>query len=160
FQDGAGTHATWLIQGNDGNLYGTAAGDSSGGFFNHPPQMHNAGIFFSLTTTGTLTVLYSFSGGSDGSFPKSIVQASDGNFYGSALNGPESPPNVFNGFGKLFRISATGIESILYGFTGGIDGGYPSKLIQGGDGNFYGITGYPNINNLFKVTEAGVRNTI
>jgi len=160
FQDGEGTHATSLIQGADGNFYGTAAGDSSGGFFNHPPEMHNAGIFFRLTPGGVFTTLYSFTGGLDGSFPDAIAEGSDGNFYGSALNGPESPPNVFSGFGNVFRISATGIQSILYPFTGGNDGGNPSKLIQGGDGNMYGIAEYPNINNAFKVTPAGVRNTL
>ena len=45
-------------------------------------------------------------------------------------------------------------------FTGGNDGGNPGKLIQGGDGNFYGIASYPNIDNVFKVTPAGVRNTL
>ncbi len=91
FVDGKGTHATSLIQAADGNFYGTAAGDSSGGFFNHPPAMHNAGIFFRLTPAGVFTTLYSFTGGADGSLPNSLVQGADGNFYGSTLCGPESP---------------------------------------------------------------------
>ena len=160
FQDGKGTHATSLIQAADGNFYGTAAGDSSGGFFNHPPEMHNAGIFFKLTPAGVFTTLYSFSGGADGSLPNATVQGQDGNFYGSTLCGPESPPNVFTGFGKVFKITPAGDQTILYTFTGGNDGGNPSKLIQGGDGNLYGIGGYPNIGTVFKVTPAGVRNTL
>ena len=160
FQDGKGTHATSLMQVADGNFYGTAAGDSSGGFFNHPPSMHNPGIFFKLTPAGVLTTLYSFTGGADGSFPNAIVQGADGNFYGSTLNGPESPANIFSGFGKIFKITPAGTETILFTFTGGNDGGNPSTLIQGGDGNLYGITGYPAISAVFKVTLAGVRNTL
>ena len=67
FQDGKGTHATSLIQGTDGNFYGTAAGDSSGGFFNHPPKCTTPGYSFKLTPAGVLTTLYSFTGGADGS---------------------------------------------------------------------------------------------
>ena len=160
FVDGKGTHATSLIQARDGNFYGTAAGDSSGGFFNHPPAMHNAGIFFRLTPAGVFTTLYSFTGGADGSLPNSLTQGADGNFYGSTLCGPESPPNVFNGLGKIFKITPAGAMTTLYTFTGGNDGGNPEKVIQGADGNLYGITTYPSIAMVFKVTLAGVRNTI
>jgi uncharacterized repeat protein (TIGR03803 family) len=160
FVDGKGTHATSLIQGADGNFYGTAAGDSSGGFFNHPPTMHNAGIFFRLTPAGAFTTLYSFTGGEDGSLPNAVIQGADGNFYGSTLCGPESPANVFTGLGKVFKITPAGAMTTLYSFTGGNDGGNPGKLIQGGDGNFYGITTYPSIAAVFKVTPAGARNTI
>lgn len=160
FQDGKGTHATSLTQGADGNFYGTAAGDSSGGFFNHPPEMHNAGIFFRLTPAGQLTTLYTFSGGADGSLPNAVIQGGDGNFYGSTLCGPESPPNVFTGFGKVFKITPTGAMTTLYTFTGGNDGGNPSKVIQGSDGNLYGIATYPTIGTVFKVTPTGERSTL
>jgi uncharacterized repeat protein (TIGR03803 family) len=160
FQDGKGTHATSLMQAADGNFYGTAAGDSSGGFFNHPPEMHNAGIFFRLTPAGQFTTLYSFSGGADGSLPNAVAQGADGNFYGSTLCGPESPPNVFTGFGKIFKITPAGALTILYAFTGANDGGNPGKVIQGGDGNLYGIASYPTIGTAFKVTPAGVRSTL
>ena len=53
------------MQAADGNFYGTAAGDSSGGFFNHPPEMHNAGVFFRLTPAGDFTTLYTFTGGAE-----------------------------------------------------------------------------------------------
>jgi uncharacterized repeat protein (TIGR03803 family) len=160
FVDGKGTHATSLIQATDGNFYGTAAGDSSGGFFNHPPSMHNAGIFFRLTPEGVLTTLYTFSGQADGSLPNSLIEGADGNFYGSTLCGPESPPNVFNGFGTVFRVTPEGALTTLYRFTGANDGGNPSKVIQGGDGNLYGIAGYPTIGTVFKVTPVGVRTTV
>lgn len=160
FVDGKGTHATSLIQGADGNFYGTAAGDSSGGFFNHPPSMHNAGVFFRLTPAGVFTTLYTFTGGADGSLPNALTQGADGNFYGSTFCGPEFPANVFSGLGQVFKITPTGTLTTLYLFTGGLDGGNPGKVIQGGDGNFYGITTYPALATVFKVTPAGVRNTI
>jgi uncharacterized repeat protein (TIGR03803 family) len=160
FQDGKGTHAITLIQGTDGNFYGTAAGDSSGGFFNHPASMHNPGIFFRLTPAGALTVLYTFTGGADGSFPNALTQGADGNFYGSTFCGPETPPNTFSGFGTIFKITPAGAVTTLYSFTGGNDGGNPGKIIQGVDGNLYGVADYPAIRSLFKVTPAGVRSTV
>lgn len=160
FQDGKGTHATSLMQSADGDFYGTAAGDSSGGFFNHPPEMHNAGIIFRLTPAGQLTTLYSFTGFADGSLPNALIQGADGNFYGSTLCGPESPPNVFSGLGKIFKLTPAGVMTTLYSFVGAIDGGNPSKIIQGGDGNIYGIASYPTIATVFKVTPAGARSTV
>jgi uncharacterized repeat protein (TIGR03803 family) len=161
FQDGKGTHATSLIQAADGNFYGTAAGDSSGGFFHNPPAMHNAGIVFKLTPAGVLTTLYSFTGQADGSFPNSLVQGADLNFYGSTRCGPENPLYVFSGLGKIFKITPAGGLTILYTFVGATDGGNPGKVIQGGDGNLYGITTYGMAGTVFKVTlPAGVRNTV
>jgi uncharacterized repeat protein (TIGR03803 family) len=160
FQDGKGTHAISLIQGADGNFYGTAAGDSSGGFFNHPAAMHNPGIFFRLTPAGAFAVLYTFTGGVDGSFPSGLTQGADGNFYGSTVYGPETPPNIFNGYGTIFKITPAGALTTLSSFTGGADGGNPGKIIQGNDGNLYGIADYPAIRTLFKVTPAGVRSTV
>jgi uncharacterized repeat protein (TIGR03803 family) len=160
FQDGKGTHAISLIQGADGNFYGTAGGDSSGGFFNHPASMHNPGIFFRLTPAGVFTTLYTFTGGADGSFPSALTQGTDGNFYGSTVYGPETPPNIFNGYGTIFKITPGGALTTLYSFTGGSDGGNPGKVIQGSDGNLYGVADYPTIRTLFKVTPAGVRSTV
>ena len=160
FQDGKGTHGTSLVQAADGNFYGTAAGDSSGGFFNHPASMHNPGIFFRLTPAGVFTILYTFTGGADGSFPNALIQGADGNFYGSTLCGPESPPNIFTGFGTIFKITSGGVLTTLYSFTGGSDGGNPGNVVQGNDGNFYGTTGYGTPRTVFKVTPAGQRSTV
>jgi uncharacterized repeat protein (TIGR03803 family) len=160
FQDGMGTHATSLIQAADGNFYGTAAGDSSGGFFNHPADMHNPGVFFRLTPAGVFTILYTFTGGPDGSLPDSLTQGADGNFYGSSFYGPESIPNLFTGYGTIFKITPAGGLTTLYTFTGGNDGGHPGKVVQGSDGNLYGIADYPTIGTLFKITSAGARSTV
>ena len=160
FVDGKGTHALSLVQAADGNFYGTAGGDSSGGFFNHPPTMHNAGIFFRMTPAGVMTVLYTFTGGADGSFPNALVQGADGNFYGSALYGPESPANVFSGYGSIFKITPSGTLTTLYSFTGGANGGNPWGVIQGQDGSLYGMTSSGTPNTVFKVTPAGQRSTM
>ena len=160
FQDGKGTHAITLIQGTDGNFYGTAAGDTSGGFFNHPASMHNPGIFFRLTPAGVFTLLYTFTGGADGSLPNALTQGADGNFYGSTFCGPETPANTFTGFGTIFKITPAGTLTTLYSFTGGSDGGNPGKIVQGSDGNLYGVADYPAIQTLFRVTPAGARSTV
>jgi uncharacterized repeat protein (TIGR03803 family) len=160
FQDGKGTHATSLVQAADGNFYGTAAGDSSGGFFNHPASMHNPGVFFRLTPAGVFTILYTFTGGADGSFPNALIQGADGNFYGSTLCGPESPPNIFTGFGTIFKVTPAGVLTTIYSFTGGTDGGNPGNVVQGNDGNFYGIAGYGTPRTVFKVTPSGQRSTV
>jgi len=160
FQDGKGTHATTLVQGADGNFYGTAAGDSSGGFFNHPASMHNPGIFFRLTPAGVFTVLYAFTGGADGSLPNALVQGKDGNFYGSTFCGPESPANLFNGNGTIFKITAGGVLTTLYSFTGTSDGANPGNVIEGADGNLYGIADAGTTRTVFKFTKAGQRSTV
>lgn len=160
FQDGKGTHATTLVQGADGNFYGTAAGDSSGGFFNHPASLHDPGIFFRLTPAGVFTVLYQFTGGADGSLPNALIQGKDGNFYGSTFCGPESPPNLFNGNGTIFKITAAGVLTTLYSFTGGSDGANPGNIVEGADGNLYGIADAGTTRTVFKVTPAGQRTTV
>src|SRR5260221_6369365 len=62
-----------MIQGTDGNLYGTTV---SGG-------LYNLGTVFRMTPAGTVTLLHSFAGGTtDGDFPSaSLIQATHGNFY-------------------------------------------------------------------------------
>jgi uncharacterized repeat protein (TIGR03803 family) len=160
FQDSKGTHATSLIQAADGNFYGTAAGDSSGGFFNHPAALHNSGIFFRLTPGGVFTILYTFTGGADGSLPNSLVQGKDGNFYGSTFCGPESPPNLFNGNGTIFKLTPAGALTTLYSFTGASDGSNPGNVVEGADGNLYGIASAGTTRTIFKLTPAGQRSTV
>ena len=89
-----------------------------------------------------------------------MTQGADGNFYGSTFCGPETPPNTFTGYGTIFKITPAGALTTLYSFTGGNDGGNPGKIIQGNDGNLYGVADYPTIRTLFKVTPAGVRSTV
>ena len=151
-----GANPEVLIQGNDGNFYGTTG---SGG-------ANNLGTVFKLTPGGVETILYSFKGGSDGADGRGLVQGSDGNFYGTTGGGG------VNGAGTVFRLTPEGVETMLYAFSGtsyaGPDGANPTgQLVQGTDGNFYGVTelgGLPSpvVHNtttcgtVFKVTPEGI----
>jgi uncharacterized repeat protein (TIGR03803 family) len=126
--DGSGP--VGLVQGNDGNLYGTT---SQGG-------THNWGTVFKISPTGAFTSLYSFTGGNDGAFPGGLVQSNDGDFYGTTSGGGEYTDQYGNSLGTVFKISTTGVLTSLYSFRGGNDGGSPNaRLVQGNDGNFYGV---------------------
>jgi uncharacterized repeat protein (TIGR03803 family) len=116
-----------LVQGSDGYFYGT----TSGGGTNY------SGSVFKISTSGVLTSLYSFTGGDDGSNPQAgLVQGTDGNFYGTTQSGGTN-----GGEGTVFKITAKGVFSSLYSFSGGNDGSNPQAgLVQGSDGNFYGTT--------------------
>jgi uncharacterized repeat protein (TIGR03803 family) len=120
-----------LIQGSDGNFYGTTAGGGT----------NNVGTVFGVTPEGVETILYSFTGGPDGAGAVGLVQGSDGNFYGTTSGGGA------NNFGTVFKLTPAGVETVLYSFTGTSgdesegDGAFPvGQLIQGADGNFYGVT--------------------
>jgi uncharacterized repeat protein (TIGR03803 family) len=134
-----------VIQGSDGNIYGTTYFGGAHGF----------GTVFKVTPGGTETVLYSFAGGSDGEHPyASVVQGSDGNFYGTTYQGGSS------GYGTVFKITPSGTETVLYTFAGGSsDGANPEGgVIQGSDGNLYGNTlqgGASGDGIVFKLTLSG-----
>jgi uncharacterized repeat protein (TIGR03803 family) len=115
-----------LVRGADGNFYGTTEHGGTNG----------SGTVFKIMTNGTLSALYSFTGGSDGANPAAgLVLGTDGNFYGTAESGGA------NGSGTVFKITSGGVLTLVYTFTGGDDGAYPnSALVQGTDGNFYGTT--------------------
>jgi uncharacterized repeat protein (TIGR03803 family) len=143
--------ATGLIQGSDGNFYGTT--DAGG--------VNADGTVFRITPSGTETVLYSFAGGSsDGSHPEGgLIQGSDGNFYGTTDAGGA------NGDGTVFKITPSGTETLLYSFAGGSsDGSNPTAgLIQGSDGNLYGTTFLGGANGhgtVFKITPSGTETVL
>ncbi len=110
-----------------GNIYGTTI---SGG-------TANAGVVYKITTAGQESVLYSFTGGSDGGTPYSLlVVDSSGNLYGTTLLG--GPSNV----GTIFKITPAGKESVVFGFNTRTCGGSPhGGVVIDSEGNFYGATG-------------------
>jgi len=124
--DGDGPQSS-LIQDASGYLYGTT---ESGGTY-------GSGVVFVMNpTSGAEKVLYSFTGGADGSDPiASLVRDSRGFLYGTTSGGGAY------GRGTLFVVSPNGSEEVLYSFTGGTDGGFPrAALIEDAQGLFYGTT--------------------
>jgi uncharacterized repeat protein (TIGR03803 family) len=132
-----------LIEGTDGNLYGTTATGSPGAACSN-----GCGTVFRITPDGVETVLHSFGGNAaDGQVPSgTLVQGIDGNFYGLTSAGGNTPagsatPNC--NCGTIYRITPAGEETVLYSFgISASDGKQPSgALLQASDGNFYGTTG-------------------
>src|SRR5579864_6628366 len=126
--DAADSGPNWLIQGADGNFYGTS----------------NNATAFKLTPAGALATLHTFPAGST---PNALVQGSDGNFYGTILgfrtaNVPSSDP------GSIFKLTPSGALTTLHAFAQGSgDGSTPiGGLVQAPDGNFYGTTFAGGIN--------------
>ncbi|MGA2687698.1 MAG: choice-of-anchor tandem repeat GloVer-containing protein [Candidatus Korobacteraceae bacterium] len=137
--NGQGPYFESLVQGTDGNLYGTTYQGGANSF----------GTVFKVNpSTGTLTTLHSFAGGTtDGSFPGAgLVLASDGNFYGTTTQGGS------NTYGTVFKITPAGTLTLLHSFTV-VDGRGPwSGLVQGTDGNLYGTTTFGGSNQIGKPT--------
>ncbi len=156
--DGASPSAA-LVQGTDGNFYGT----TYGGGVNH-----YYGTVFKITPSGTFTSLYSFctqANCADGAMPYAgLVRATDGNFYGTTLEGGSNNGcSLGSGScGTLFKITPGGTLTTLYSFCaqpGCADGGNPyAGLVQASDGNFYGTTfgrGANGYGTVFKSTPSG-----
>ena len=144
-----------LIQGTDGNFYGT---DELGG-------TADQGTVFQVTSDGTLNTLYTFcaqTNCTDGAEPfAGLVQAANGNFYGTTTQGGF-------GAGTVFEVTAAGQFNSLYNFCsqpGCADGDYTQPgLVQANDGNLYGETSGGGANGgggtVFKMTPAGALTTI
>jgi uncharacterized repeat protein (TIGR03803 family) len=134
-----------LVEGNDGNLYGTCA---YGGLYTN-------GTIFCMTTNGEFTTMASFNG-TNGYRPiTTLIQASDGNFYGTATGG--FGDNFPYNYGTVFKMTPDGTLTTLVTFHG-TNGSSPyGSLVQASDGNLYGITGHYNYDynvdgTVFKIT--------
>jgi uncharacterized repeat protein (TIGR03803 family) len=163
-----------LVRASDGNFYGTTFG---GGAHTNGNCLSNdgCGTVFKITPTGTLTVLYSFcseSNCSDGANPQAgLVQASDGNFYGTTELGGTGHACFYGSCGTVFKITPQGALTTLYSFCSQShcdDGANPSApLVQASDGNFYGTTFDGGIlctpvgcGTVFKITSSGALTTL
>jgi uncharacterized repeat protein (TIGR03803 family) len=157
-----------LIQGTDGNFYGTTAGGAADGCSGE------CGTVFKMTPEGAVTTLYTFDGTGGYNPQFSLVQGTDGNFYGTTAFGGSNYCGDGQPLycGTIFKITPAGALTTLYSFCeqGDYcpDGFDPSGLIQGSDGNFYGTTlsgggnnlGYPGFGTVFKITPAGTLTTL
>jgi uncharacterized repeat protein (TIGR03803 family) len=123
-----GSPTAGLIRDTAGNLYSTTAGGGSG----------DQGTVFKLDTSNHETVLYSFTGGSDGGSPQgSLVRDAAGNLYGTTSQGGIGCAPA--GCGTVFKIDPSNNETTLYSFTGGSDGALSmAGLIMDQAGNLYG----------------------
>jgi uncharacterized repeat protein (TIGR03803 family) len=116
-----------LVLGNDGNFYGTTL---QGG--NNPAF----GGIFKVTPAGVITLLHSFDNTHGAQPDAPLMQASDGNFYGTTVNGG-------NNDGVVFEMSPAGAFTDLFDFDPNTDGAEPfSALVQGTNGVLYGTTVY------------------
>jgi len=102
--------------------------------------------------TGHETVLYTFTGGADGSQPLGgLVRDAAGNFYGTTSAGDQG-----HGYGTVFKLDKTVKLTVLHTFHDGADGGWPyGGLVSDGKGSFYGATYYGgkyNAGVVFKIT--------
>lgn len=161
-----------LVQATDGNFYGTAL---QGGTGISCQVTGGCGTVFKITAQGVLTTLYNFcqqSNCTDGFFPEtSLIQAVDGNLYGTTVYGGNSTVN--SGYGIAFKITTQGTFTILYKFcsvANCADGAMPSGFIQATDGNLYaaaaGGTGAVCYSSsyacgiIFKMTTTGTPTTV
>ena len=137
-----------LILGLNGILYGSAYGGLPNCEYGE-----YCGMIFGLRRrpsaclTGSCSWLesvpYSFTGLTDASGGGGLVSDKAGNLYGiSSSGGAQQQGAVF----ELTPSSGGWIESILYSFTGGSDGGGPTSLLVGNDGNLFGMTGLGGAN--------------
>lgn len=155
-----------LVQGTDGNLYGT----TFDGGANINCFGTGCGTFFKVSPSGTLTSIYNFCAQpncTDGSLPSgAVVLGIDGNFYGITESGGA------NGYGTAFKITPDGALTTLHDWCSppdNADGCYgyfqePNTLVQARDGNFYGTNdaGCPAAcsGTFFRLTPSGTLTTL
>ena len=139
-----------LITDANGNFYGATewGGNSGCGGL-------GCGTLFEIDSTGKETVLYRFTGGSDGDSPgEQIALDAEGKIYGTANNGG-NPACQNGGCGTVFKLDTTGKLTVLHAFDGK-DGAYPGTLLLDSAGHLYGATwqGGSNSNwgTLFEIT--------
>jgi uncharacterized repeat protein (TIGR03803 family) len=144
-----------LVQGTNGDFYGTTLERGA----------DSEGTVFDINTSGKLTTLHNFTDGMDGASPyPAMIQASDGNFYGTTYTGGA------NFEGTIFKMTPSGTLTTLYAFCSDQDicpdGAEPvGGLVQGNDGNLYGVTAHGanqicGCGTIFKITLSGTLTTL
>ena len=164
-----------LVHASDGNFYGTTFGGGNQNT-NFCLSTNGCGVVFKVTPSGTATVLYSFCSQhncSDGANPQSgLVQASDGNFYGTTEIGGTGTGCFYGTCGTVFKITPQGTLTTLYNFcsqSNCVDGANPdATLVQANNGDLYGTTfdggtsscGGVGCGTVFKITLSGALTTL
>lgn len=151
--NGAFPESMSLVQGTNGDLYGTAP---SGG-------ANSGGTVFKMTPGGTVTTIYSFcaqTNCTDGKAPfAGLVLANNGTFYGTTSSGGQ-----YGDYGTVFSITSAGALTTLHSFNIATDGAYlVAALVQATNGTFYGATGEGGTNNygtIFSMTSGGTVTTL
>ena len=155
-EDGGGPSAR-LVRASNGEFYGTTG---YGGANNCAP-IGGCGTVFKITPSGTLTTLYRFDG-PDGLSPNGLIQATNGDLYGSTYYGGANNCAPY-GCGTIFKITPSGALTTLHRFDG-TDGAYPdAQLIQAANGAIYGTTqegGDAGNGLIFKITLSGTLTTL
>jgi uncharacterized repeat protein (TIGR03803 family) len=145
---------TALIRDVAGNLYGTT---ELGGTFLCGGI--GCGTVFKIDPTGIETVLYNFSGGSDGANPKAgLAMDAHVNLYGTAVFGGDSKCLPPNGCGVVFKIYTVGNFKVVHTFGPPPDGSQPlAGLVGDSEGNGYGTTslGGVGLGTVFKINKNG-----
>ncbi len=147
-----GTYPTaGLVQGTDGNLYGTTDMGGTGTYCGSSGS-NDCGTVFKISPGGGLTTLYNFCsqpncadgvGVGDG-----LIQATDGNFYGVTGAGGGDGCAFGGGCGTIFEITPAGTLTTLHSFTENEGTSPAAELLQAANGNFYGTTYYGGANGL------------
>jgi uncharacterized repeat protein (TIGR03803 family) len=143
-----------MIQGSDGNFYGTTTlgGKTLGSNCVVRSASNSCGTVFKMTSAGKVTFIYEFDKTHGAGPIGPVIQGTDGNFYGTTSEGGTS------GFGVVFKLTSAGVLSVLHDFNG-TDGQTPDAgLVQANDGNFYGVAsagGTLGYGTIFKVTSTG-----
>jgi len=149
--DGALPEAA-LIQASDGKFYGTTVQGGTSSYGTSP-----YGTVFTMDAVGTLTTLHSFGYTDGASSQAALIQANDGYFYGTTVQGGAY------GRGTIFKMDAAGALTTLHRFSYGDGAGAYAALIQARDGNFYGTTvqgGAYGYCTVFKMDAAGTVTTL
>ena len=146
FQGTDGALPQALVSDSQGNLYGVAniAGNASNSSCTYSVGT-GCGTVFELSPTSSgnwqTTVLYRFTGGTDGSAPTDLAIDAAGSLYGVAQEGGDGKGCTLpHGCGTVFQLThgSTGWKfEGLHSFTGGTDGSLPGALALDAVGNLY-----------------------